>query len=214
MFGRTFQGTTNVTERVNVQAVSDHLSQFIYFAVAGPGVMGDNTAVRECDLYDLIQNLTIPYCVIGDAAYQPTEHLVSMYYGTNKSRKEFDNFNFYASQLRIRVEMAFGLMTKKWGILWRSLIINMRNTKYLAYAIALLHNYCINERIEDPTGGHPDPLVEARINDRGQEYHVSQASAELEAASKSFNAFSVNREQMVCRIENLGLERVRLSNRI
>ena len=58
---------------INCQAVSDHLSRFIYFAVAGPGVMGDNTAVHEVDLFDLIDNLPVPYCVIDDAAYQLTE---------------------------------------------------------------------------------------------------------------------------------------------
>jgi hypothetical protein len=97
---------------VNCQAVSDHLSRFIYFAIAGPGVMGDNSAVREVDLISLIDNLPVPFCVIGDAAYQPTEHLVAMYYGADRTRPFCDNFNFYASQLRIRIEMAFGLMTK------------------------------------------------------------------------------------------------------
>jgi hypothetical protein len=196
---------------VNCQAVSDHLSRFIYFAVSGPGVMGDNTAVRAFDLFDLIQNLPMPYCVIGDAAYQPTEHLVSMYYGNDRKKKEYDNFNFFASQLRIRVEMSFGLMTKKWGILWRPLNIHISNVKYLALAIAMMHNYCINERINAPAGGHPNPAVLANIRDRGQDNFVSEATAELEAASNSVNGWSVNREQMVIRIENLGLERIRLT---
>ena len=176
--------------------------------------MNDNKAVSECDLFDLIQNLPVLYCVIADAAYQPTEHLISMYYGTDKTKRACNNFNFFASQLRIRVEMAFGRMTKKWGILWRPLSVNMRNMKYVACAVAILHNFCINERLEDAVGGHDvdvDPVVESNTIDRGQENFVSQAAAELEAASNSFNGWSVNREQMVVRIENLGLEHIQLN---
>lgn len=200
---------------VNIQAVSDHLSRFIYFAVAGPGVMGDNIAIQEIDLFDLIHNLPIPFCVIGDAAYQPTEHLVSMYYGANKRTKKYDNFNFYASQLRIRVEMAFGLMTKKWGILWRPVIVDIQKIKYLAIAIACIHNFCINERVLDPEAGHPDPAIEARIFGRTQcieDIALAAAAAEIEAGGEhEFNGWSANREQMVQTIENLGLERVQLT---
>jgi hypothetical protein len=39
-----------------------------YIAVTGPGVMGDNDAMGECELKKLIENLTIGYVVIGDAA--------------------------------------------------------------------------------------------------------------------------------------------------
>ena len=195
---------------VNCQAVSDHLSRFIYFAVCGPGVMGDNIAVREVNLFSLIDNLPVPFCVIGDAAYQPTEHLVAMYYGANKKRPLYDNFNFYASQLRIRIEMAFGLMTKKWGILWRPVTADIKKLKYLAVAIAHLHNYCINERIIDSENAHPDPAVEARVVGRVNDHVISEAAAELEAASNEFNGMSFNREQMALVIENLGLERVQL----
>ena len=62
-------------------------------------------------------------------------------------KNENDNFNFFASQLRIRIEMAFGLMVKKWGILARPLTIKLKNVKRLMIAIARLHNYCIDERL-------------------------------------------------------------------
>jgi DDE superfamily endonuclease len=94
---------------VNVQACCDHLSRFTYIAVAGPSVMNNNQAINEVDLAALIGNLPFTYCVIGDAAYTATEHLIPMFYGPR-----YDNFNFYASQLRIRIEMAFGMMQKKW----------------------------------------------------------------------------------------------------
>jgi hypothetical protein len=132
---------------LNVQAAGDHHSRFIYIAVAGPGVMGDNDAIGECSLGKLIENLPTGYVVIGDAAYTPTEHMVPIFFGVDKSKPDLDNFNFYASQCRIRIEMAFGLMTKKWGILQRLLTTKLSNDKWIVLAIARLHNFVIDERL-------------------------------------------------------------------
>jgi DDE superfamily endonuclease len=81
---------------VNIQACCDHLSWFTYISVAGPGVMNDNQAINEVDIAELISNLPFSFCVIGDAVYSPTESLVPMFYGPDKQRARFDNFNFYA----------------------------------------------------------------------------------------------------------------------
>jgi len=145
---------------VNIQAVSDHHSRFIYFAFAAPGVTDDRDAIRHCGLKELIEELPFGICVIGDAAYEATEHLVPIYQGLEKLQRDKDDFNFYASQCRIRVEMAFGLMQIKWGILHRPLTCSLKNAKWLAQAIARLHNYVINERL----AAKEDPTVEIRGN--------------------------------------------------
>jgi DDE superfamily endonuclease len=67
-----------------------------------------------------------------------------MFYGLSKQDKDCDNFNYFASQCCIRIEMAFGLMQMKWGILWRPLKVNLGNIKYIMLAIARLHNFTIN----------------------------------------------------------------------
>jgi hypothetical protein len=132
---------------INCQGVSDSASRFLYFAVAAPGISKDRDAIQHCGLSELIEDLPKGICVIGDAAYEPTEHLVPIYQGQDRLKKKYDNFNFYASQCRIRVEMSFGLMTKKWGILGRPLTIRYGNVKWLMQAIVRLHNFVINERI-------------------------------------------------------------------
>lgn len=132
---------------VNVQAVADHRSRFLYFAVAAPGVSKDRDACEQCGLMTLMEGLPFGLCVIGDAAYEPTENLVPVYQGLDRLKAKCDNFNFCASQLRIRVEMAFGMMTNKWGILMRPVSCSLRNVKWMAQAIARLHNFVINERI-------------------------------------------------------------------
>jgi hypothetical protein len=41
--------------------------------------------------------------------------------GAQAKVKKHDNFNYFASQCCIQIEMAFGLMVNKWGILNRPL---------------------------------------------------------------------------------------------
>jgi hypothetical protein len=193
---------------VNIQAACDHLSRFTYFAVAGPGVMGDEQAAsKECNLRELIEKLPTQYIVIGDAAYKCSEKLISIYSGHDKNNKDFDNFNFYASQLRIRIEMAFGMMYKKWGILWRPLQVDMDRLKLVALTIAMLHNYCINERLRL---GEWDPCKRDNIFARGDssiEETLSEVDAEKQSVNLPILGLSVVRGAMVNRIKILGLTR-------
>jgi hypothetical protein len=132
---------------VNVQAACDHHCRFTFLGVAAPGVTGDRDAIDLVALGSLVKNLPGLYCVIVDCAYTATEKLVPIFRGDMARISRNDVFNFYASQLRIRIEMAFGLMVQKWGILCRSLRIKIRKVKRLIMAIARLHNYCINRRL-------------------------------------------------------------------
>jgi len=62
-------------------------------------------------------------------------------------KKTKDDYNFYHSQLRIRVECAFGMLAQRWGILRSAFPRNIRTRKVIATVIALakLHNFCIDE---------------------------------------------------------------------
>ena len=139
------------TYGVNLQAACDHNCRFSFVGVAGPGVMGDREALNQIPLGRMVENLPGMYCAIGDCAYTPTEHLVPIFRGEHALSIKNDNFNFFASQLRIRIEMAFGLMVKKWGILSRPLTIKLKNVKRLVVSIAKLHNFCIDERLASTT---------------------------------------------------------------
>lgn len=67
--------------------------------------------------------------------------------GPQKYIQENDAFNFYLSQLRIKIEQAFGFLTNKWRILRKSLGSNINAAVKLLHACSKLHNFCINERI-------------------------------------------------------------------
>jgi hypothetical protein len=105
-----------------------------------------------------------------------------MLYGANKLQSKYDNFNFFGSQLRIRIEMAFGMMTRKWGIYWRPLLVGLDKIKYIVEVVARLHNFCIDERILEP-GKSCDPVVEANVT--GREIFTAEALAKYEALAES-----------------------------
>jgi hypothetical protein len=85
-------------------------------------------------------------CIFGDNAYLNTPFMASPYSGTTGATK--DTYNFYHSQLQIQIECAFGILTKRWAILWSAIPVNIRIKKTVALVVALakLHNFCINAR--------------------------------------------------------------------
>jgi hypothetical protein len=81
---------------------------------------------------------------VGDNAYLNSEHLL-VPYPTPIANSPEDTFNFYLSQLRIRIEMSFARLVGKWGIFWKPLRVPLRNQPGLIKAVCSLHNYCIDE---------------------------------------------------------------------
>ena len=136
---------------INIQAVCDHLCRFIFVAVVAPGSINDRDAIKETPLPYLLHNLPQGFVVIADAAYEATEHLVSLFYGVHALDPENDNFNFYGSQCCIRVEMAFGMMSQKWGILKCPMSVKPSQCANIVMCIAYLHihNFTINERLRN-----------------------------------------------------------------
>ncbi|KAK1934325.1 Periodic tryptophan protein 2 [Phytophthora citrophthora] len=61
-------------------------------------------------------------------------------------RPDRDSYNFHVSQLRIRIEMAFGLLVNKWRILKQPLFVRLRHCRIVISACMRLHNFCITQR--------------------------------------------------------------------
>ncbi|KAI2489792.1 nuclease [Fragilaria crotonensis] len=206
------------TYGVNVQASCDSNCRFSFIGIAGPGVMGDREALTQVLLGRMVEQLPGMYCAIGDCACTPTEHLVPIFRGANALMQRNDNFNYFASQLRIRIEMAFGLMVKKWGILACPLTIKLKNIKRLVIAIAKLHNFCIDERLlvnraqqtTQPQGHRDQEMIFTPTN---VAFNRHEAMLRDESASEQFdeiaegyeNAWSINRNRMVREVEALNL---------
>ena len=126
---------------INIQASCDADCRFTFLGVGGPGVTKDRTGIQESGLYNRVEGLPQGYICVADCAYMSTEKMIAVFGGDLALKKENDNFNFFISQLRIRIEMDFGLMTRKWGILQHPLTIMMPHIPPLICCIARLHNY-------------------------------------------------------------------------
>jgi hypothetical protein len=131
---------------LNVQAVCDSKSRFIFFAVAAPGSSSDIRALRQTSLLRYADSLPTGRYFIGDCPYVPSEHMLTPFGGSQKAIPANDHYNFYLSQLRIKIEQAFGLMTTKWRRLRSPLQVRLKTAPTVCVAIARLHNYCIDHR--------------------------------------------------------------------
>jgi DDE superfamily endonuclease len=106
--------------------------------------MADSLAHSSGDLPELIESLPLNCIVVGDNAYMPTERLLTPYCGADGL--DFDNatFNFFLSQLRIRIEMCFALLTTKWRILRKHQEGSLETITKVIEACLKLHNYIID----------------------------------------------------------------------
>ena len=107
---------------LNVQAMCDANCRFIFFCIAGPGKTNDFRAFSRClELREWIDNLPTGFFVIGDNAYGLTNKLLVPFSGAQKALPYNRTYNFYLSQLRIRIEMSFGRLTTKFQIFRKNL---------------------------------------------------------------------------------------------
>jgi hypothetical protein len=99
-----------------VQAACEAQSHYVYVCVLCPGGTGDSRVYQACELRHFFDGLSSYFYAVADNAYTLSEHLIIPYCGVDKLDKSKDVCSFYLSQLRIRVEQAFGLLVCKWRI--------------------------------------------------------------------------------------------------
>ena len=92
-----------------------------------------------------MENFPINQFLIGDDAHTCSETLLTPFSGNEKSESDKSCFNFHLSQLRIRVEMAFGILCSKWTMFKRPLRTKLSNSAATFMCAVKLHNFCINE---------------------------------------------------------------------
>jgi DDE superfamily endonuclease len=196
---------------INVQAACDSNCCFNFIA--------DREAINEVKLGNLIESLPYGYVSIGDAAYNCTEKLCALFSGDAAKKKSNDSFNYYASQCRIRIEMAFGWMTNKWQILRTPIRGPVKKVKKIILAIARLHNFIINEQLKIPGGING---IMQQANELAAYYtpttlHDSHGSPlENHISFKEYSSLKGNSTtclRMVRRVESLGSQRPRKSNK-
>ena len=137
------------TYGLNCQGICDSWLRFTFFAVAAPGKVSDQTAIERTNFSEILNQIPDFHYVLGDAAYTLSNKVLIPFTGSQREVRENDSFNFHLSQLRIRIEMAFGRLVGKWRILRSPLQQGtLRKNIQIIMACATLHNYIINEDMD------------------------------------------------------------------
>ena len=130
----------------NVQAICDANLRFIYMSIAAPGKTNDNRAFgRLSELRKWLDGLPDEYFIIGDGAYTLSNRILIPFSGAQKHTTHNRTFNFYLSQMRIRIEMAFGRLSTKWRIFRTNLSGTSHVNSMIIQAAARLHNFVIDK---------------------------------------------------------------------
>jgi DDE superfamily endonuclease len=101
------------------------------------------------------------------------QQMMTLYTGSALEEYWKDVYNFYLSQMRIRIEMAFGRLTTKWRILRSPLQTHLPKTILIVDVVCRLHNYVINWQkgelasAEDDYGNEDDIVVKEHEKARG-----------------------------------------------
>ncbi len=134
---------------LNCQAISDVCGRILDFSIGLPGTSLDCMAFKGSDLYKQLEGglLKKGLVLFGDNAYLNTNYMVTSFPNVSSGSK--DDYNFYHSQLCIRVECTFGQLVSKWGILRSAILCNITVLKTVALVscLARLHTFCIDEDI-------------------------------------------------------------------
>ncbi|KAL7554114.1 hypothetical protein ACHAWF_017515 [Thalassiosira exigua] len=148
---------------VNCQAAIKSDLQFMYFGVISPGSTNDNISYPQATgLKEMFDNLPLGLYAVGDAAYTLTENLLIPYSGVDRFLPVHDTFNYYLSQLRIRVEMAFGRLVRKFGILNGKIEGSLDRVTAILTACARLHNFII--QVDGPFDTKDYTSIEAEMD--------------------------------------------------
>jgi hypothetical protein len=153
--GRFFCGRKNKFG-LNMQAVCDAQHRFLDVDISHPGATSDHIVFSTSLLHSRLQNklLAPGLCIFGDNAYVNTEFMATPYMKTCGTIDDNQhNYNFYHSQLRIRIEMSFGMLVRRFGILRKQANpgVPIKDTIAQVMACCRLHNFLMNEKEDKVT---------------------------------------------------------------
>uniref|UniRef100_K3XBU7 DDE Tnp4 domain-containing protein n=1 Tax=Globisporangium ultimum (strain ATCC 200006 / CBS 805.95 / DAOM BR144) TaxID=431595 RepID=K3XBU7_GLOUD len=84
-------------------------------------------------------------------AYACSVNLLTSFTASELDGVESDAYNFYLSQLRIRIEMSFGPLVSEWRVFRAPLLIKFSNVGKFIHIAMQLFNWCMPYRLrQDP----------------------------------------------------------------
>ena len=93
---------------------------------------------------------------MGDSAYTLSPHVMTPFTKRDlqhpDTMDERDNYNFYLSQLRIRIEMSIGILVNKWRVFKTPIHFGINKCHKIIHSEICLHNYVINQKMVERNG--------------------------------------------------------------
>ena len=131
----------------NVQATCDADRRFWDVDIRQPSTCGDSMAHITSDFgQDLLQGRLPPiYHLVGDAAYVNSSYLLTPAGGAVDTWA--DSYNFHQSSIRMNIECSFGMLVRRWGILWKPLEMRFNRMNKVIMCCFKLHNLCVDRRL-------------------------------------------------------------------
>jgi hypothetical protein len=134
---------------LNLQAACDSNCMFTHFSLNCPGSATDLLAYRKSRMSVDFATLPMPVWFAGDNAYPDGDHLLTPFANAFQSSPE-DSFNFYLSQLRITMELAFGNMVTLFGISQSTIKHRVPFTVKIVQTCMRVHNFRIAAGCQPP----------------------------------------------------------------
>ena len=141
---------------LNLQAICDAHLRFRHISILFGACSSDTLAFELTDLKQNLdrQGFLAPgLCLFGDNAYINTSFLATPYPNVSASNDNLtkDAYNYFHSNVRIKIECAFGLLVQRWGFLRRKAPKPYSTAKTVTVVSCLcrLHNFLIDRRLED-----------------------------------------------------------------
>ena len=142
-------------------AICDVNRRFLWADISHTSTTHDSTAWTATELGQTIAQggLPEPYFINGDAAFTLGPSMIT----PSNNDKELDDFDFYQSSNRMAIECAFGILVRRWGVLWRALGQRFDRRAPLVIALMRLHNFIIDERLKTHLPEQPHDMPDVQL---------------------------------------------------
>jgi hypothetical protein len=88
------------------------------------------------------------FFINADSAFSVSNSIICPSGGGEKG---MDDFDYHQSSNRVAIECAFGILVRRWPILWRPLQVAFMRRAPLIGACMRLHNFCIDHNVTEDT---------------------------------------------------------------
>ena len=131
---------------VNAQAVCDSNCKFAFASCRCAGSAHGSTAWPVAELCKAIKEGRLPDLVwiAADDAFERSNQALAPWPGKVELLK--DSCNCHLPPLRARIEQAFGMLVKRWGILRKPFMASLEPSRKFFLACAKLRSFFIDER--------------------------------------------------------------------